>query len=223
MIETIITSVQTTFLAGGVLGVFALAFLQEIIPPIPSTLVAVTAGFIFVSGMPISAAGFLKLFWLVGLPIAGGLTLGALIVYGVVYWGGRPLVERWGGKFGVSWSDIEKMQGYMKGHKRDDVIMFSARAFPLIPSLAINVFSGIVRWPPVSFALHTFFGTIIRAMWSGFIGWQFATVYERYASVVENINNAVVIGLVLAGIGFLVWRRRKTARATLEKETTPSV
>ena len=216
MIETIIASIQATFLAGGVLGIFVLAFLQEIIPPIPSTLVAVTAGFIFVSGMPISLAGFAKLFWFVGLPIAGGLTLGALIVYGIVYWGGRPVVEKWGSKFGVSWDDIERLQGYMKGHRKDDVIMFGARAFPLIPSLAINVFSGIVRWPPVSFTLHTFFGTIIRAMWSGFIGWQFVAVYVRYAHVVENINTSVIIVLIVAVVGFLIWRRHKTARATLK-------
>ncbi|MEK7606188.1 MAG: VTT domain-containing protein [Patescibacteria group bacterium] len=218
MLETLIASVQTTFLAFGPWGVFGLAFLQEIIPPIPSTLVTVTAGFVFLEGASLSFASLLKLFWMVGLPIAAGLTLGATIVYGVVYLGGRPIVEKWGSKIGFSWNDIEKLQGYMKGHRTDEVILFAARSFPLMPSLAINIFCGIVRWPLGSFLFHTFFGSIIRALWSGFVGWQFASIYHRYATVVEHINNIVLILLVVSVAGFLWWRRKKAANVILPTE-----
>lgn len=219
MFTELFHGIQAALFAMGSVGVFTLALVQELIPPIPSTLVTVSAGFVFLSGDHMSWAAFMKLFWVVGLPVASGLTLGALAVYGLVYWGGRPLVEKWGGKVGLSWTDVEKVQSYMKGHKSDDVILFAARSFPLMPSLAINVFCGIVRWPPISFILHTFFGTVIRAMWSGFVGWQFASLYHRYAAVVEQTQNIIMGVIVLGVMGFLYWRWQKAPRATLEKET----
>lgn len=218
MITELLHGLQVTLFAMGSVGVFTLALVQELIPPIPSTLVTVSAGFVFLSGEAMSWDAFLKLFWMVGLPIALGLTLGAIVVYGLVYWGGRPLVEKWGSKVGFSWKDIEKIQEYMKGHKSDDLIMFAARCFPLMPSLAINVFCGIVRWPPVSFVIYTFFGTIVRAMWSGFIGWQFASIYHRYATVVEHAQNVILAGFIIAVAVFLYWRWKKTRRGTLNTE-----
>ena len=218
MLTELLHGVQVALFAMGSFGVFTLALVQELVPPIPSTLVTVSAGFVFLSGEAMSFDSFIKLFWAVGLPIASGLTLGALVIYGLVYWGGRPLVEKWGSRVGFSWKDIEKMQVYMKGHKSDDLIMFAARCFPLMPSLAINVFCGIVRWPPVSFLVHTFFGTIVRAMWSGFIGWQFATIYHQYATVVEHTQNIVLGLLIVAAAGFLYWRWKKTRRGTLKTE-----
>lgn len=209
MFDTIIVFAQSLFLSLGPWGVFALGFFQEIIPPIPSTLVTVSAGFFFLEGSALSWASFVKLFLYVGLPIAGGLSLGSLVIYGIVYWGGKPLVTQYGKYMGVSWSDIEKMHSYMEGHTWDDVLLFAARSFPLMPSIAINIFCGLVRWPLWSFFLHTFFGTIIRSMWSGFIGWQFGNLYQNYSSAVEGTQNSILIIVVLAVGVFLYYRKRR--------------
>lgn len=210
MLEALLHVIQSTMLAAGPLGVFFLAILQEVIPPIPSTLVTVSAGFVLLAGEPFSLLTFWHLFYAVGIPVAAGLTLGSLVIYGIVYWGGRPTVERYGRFVGVSWSDIERLQEHMRGHVTDDVLLFAARAFPLMPSIAINVACGIVRWRIVPFVLHTFFGTIVRAMWSGFIGWQFSALYMRYASVVEGGQNVVLGVLVILAAVFLYYRRKRS-------------
>ncbi len=216
MINGLFSFIHTVFQALGPWGVFVLGFAQEIIPPIPSTLVTVSAGFVFLAGDALGWASFLKLFLYVGLPIAAGLTLGSLVVYGVVYWGGKPLIDRYGKYTGLSWSDVEKMQSYMRGHVWDDVVFFAARSFPLMPSIAINVFSGLVRWPVGKFVAYTFFGTIIRSMWSGFIGWEFAHVYQtyvqQYAVTVENVQNAIFLAVVVA-VGVYLYRRKKRKAA----------
>lgn len=209
MLDSLLSFAQALFVSVGPWGVLALGFLQEVIPPIPSTLVTVSAGFFFLEGTALSWAAFLKLFLYVGLPIAVGLSFGSLIIYGIVYWGGKPIVVKYGKYMGVSWNEIEKMQLYMEGHTWDDVLLFAARAFPLMPSIAINVFCGLVRWRPVPFFLHTFFGTIIRSMWSGFIGWQFGNFYLGYSTVVEGTQNIILVACALALVVFLYYHKKK--------------
>lgn len=211
MIEHFITSIQVFALSWGAWGVFYLAFLQEIIPPIPSTLVTVASGFLFLENAPITTASILKLFLMVGLPIAGGLTIGAMIVYGIVYAGGRPLVRRYGHLIGISEGDIERLHARMKGTTNDEIILFALRAFPLTPSILLNVFAGIVRWNPISFLISTFFGTIIRAMWSGFIGWQLGSVYVQYADFIEQGQTLVLIG-AFGALAVFFYRRRQKMR-----------
>ncbi|QQR82391.1 VTT domain-containing protein [Candidatus Campbellbacteria bacterium] len=209
MLGDLILFAQSLFLSIGPWGVFVLGFLQEVIPPIPSTLVTVSAGFFFLEGAPFSWAAFLRLFLYIGLPIAVGLSLGSLIIYGIVYWGGKPIVLKYGVYMGISWDEVEKMRVYMEGHTWDDVLLFAARSFPLMPSIAINVFCGLVRWRPVPFFLHTFFGTIIRSMWSGFIGWQFGNFYLKYSTMVEGAQNSIlVIGVLVCG-AFLYYHKKK--------------
>jgi len=209
MIGNIVAWIQGIMLALGAPGVLFLAFLQEIVPPIPSTLVVVTAGFMFLGDIPVSVANIPELFWAVGLPVAIGLSVGSMIVYGIVYWGGRPIIEKYGFYMGVSWEDVEGLQRYMRGSVMDDVLLFTARALPVVPSIAINVFCGTVRWRPLPFFLHTFLGTIIRAMWAGFIGWEFGNVYQHYATVIENTQNGIFLGLLIAAGIFLYIRKRK--------------
>lgn len=212
MIGDIVGWIQGVMLTLGPSGVLFLAFLQELVPPIPSTLVVVTAGFFFLGGIPLSLGGFIELFWMVGLPVALGLSVGSLIVYGIVYWGGRPIIEKYGLYLGVSWEDIERLQQYMRGHISDDVLLFTARALPIMPSVAINVFCGVVRWRPLPFFLHTFFGTIIRAMWAGFIGWEFGNVYQHYATVIENTQNIIFAVILVAFGGFLYYRKKRKSQ-----------
>lgn len=213
MISGILGFIQGIMLSVGVPGVLFLAFIQELIPPIPSTLVVVSAGFIFLGDVAVSFESLMRLFWTVGLPVAVGLTLGSVIIYGLVYWGGRPFVDRYGKYLGVAWADIEGFQQHMRGHVMDDVLLFGARALPVVPSIAINVFCGIVRWSPVSFLLNTFFGTIIRAMWAGFIGWEFRALYDHYATIIENTQNTIFLVLLIAAGSFFYYRKHKQKKA----------
>jgi uncharacterized membrane protein YdjX (TVP38/TMEM64 family) len=100
----------------------------------------------------------------------------------------------------------------MKGHVWDDAMLFTARATPIIPSIAINIFCGLVRWRPISFFLHTFFGTVIRAMWVGFLGWQAGTLYQKYADIFEGIQNGVFLLVVAGLVVFIMYRRRRARR-----------
>ncbi|MEK7579508.1 MAG: VTT domain-containing protein [Patescibacteria group bacterium] len=210
MLDSLITYLHTAALFAGPLGVFLLSFLQELIPPIPSTLVTLSVGFFFMGDAAITGASMWRLFLYVGLPVSVGLTLGSLMIYGIVYWGGRPVVERFGKYIGITLADIDRLNAYLTGRKYDDVLLFLARSFPLMPSSVLNIFCGLVRWSPVSFFWNTFIGTIIRSMWSGFIGWQVGVVYEAYAARIESFQNILFILAIVAIALFVYIRRRKS-------------
>lgn len=212
MFTSLIVWLQDIALVHGPWGVFLIAFIQEVVPPIPSTLVSVGSGLLIIGDASVNVASITKLVTHVGLPIAVGMTLGALIVYGVVYWGGAPVVKRFGHLAGISWDDIERLRARMRGTAADDVIFFVARAFPLTPSILLNVVCGVLRWNPVSFVISTFFGTLIRATWSGFLGWQLGGALVSYAEHIEQANNVFFIVFIIGIVGFLGYRRWKSKR-----------
>jgi membrane protein DedA with SNARE-associated domain len=214
MLEGLLIWLQGIAVAHGPLGVFLIAFLQEIVPPIPSTLVSAGSGLLIVGDASVTTASVVKLVTHVGLPIAFGMTLGALIVYGVVYWGGAPLVKRFGHLVGISWDDIEKFRMRMRGTAADEVIFFAARAFPLTPSILLNIVCGVLRWNPVSFIISTFFGTLIRATWSGFLGWQLGNALVSYSNHIEQAHNIFFAVFVIALIAFFGYRKWKSKQPT---------
>ena len=211
MFASLFTYLQGLAQTYGVWGIFALAFIQEIFPPIPSTLITLSSGIFFFSGQVISRETIKDLFLYVGFPVSSGLTLGSAIIYGIVYRYGKVVIERWGKYMGVAWEDIEKLQKYLRGHIADDFLFFAARCLPIVPSIVLNVFCGVVRWRPLTFIGITFLGTIIRSMWTGFIGWQLGSFYEQYAKVIERIHNLIIVLIVLA-LGsyiFYKWKKKK--------------
>ncbi len=206
----------------GPLGVFLIAFIQEIVPPIPSTLVSAGSGLLIVGDAPVTIASVTKLVTHVGLPIAIGMTLGAIIVYTVVYWGGPPLVKQFGHFVGISWDDIEKFRTRMRGTVADDIIFFAARAFPLTPSILLNIVCGVLRWNPISFIISTFFGTLIRATWSGFLGWQLGSALVSYSRHIEQAHNIFFAVFVIALVAFFGYRKYKATRQQGDKaKATP--
>lgn len=206
MIDTLVIHLHDIVFMAGFWGIVLFAFAQEIIPPIPSTIFAITLGFALFAGASFSLSTLISIITTIGIPIALGLTVGAIIIYGVFYWGGRPLLERYGRYIGVSWSDIEQLRERFHDTNKDELLLFIARAFPLVPSVALNVFAGIVRWPLKSFVVLTFSGTIIRGFLGAIIGWQTGGAFIRYAQILEQINTWVFGGIVVALIGFVGYR-----------------
>lgn len=198
----------------GALGVFLAAFTEEVIVPIPSAIVMLLSGFFLLGAEPVTASSLLALFFLAALPIAAGLTIGSLVTYGLAYRFGKPLVERWGKYLTISWQDVEKLERRFESGWTDEAVIFGLRLVPLIPSVVINVFSGLTRFPLVKYCVLTFCGVIIRAYFIAFIGWQLGGAYYhygRYFGQFENLGLLIVVVILAA----LFWRRRQSQRKVL--------
>lgn len=208
MIQAFITYIETALLPLGAWGVFLATLLEQIIAPIPSAFVQLGGGFFLVdTDNFVEALGTILL--VVSLPSALAVAIGSVFMYYVAYFIGKQFITRWGAFVGVSWSDIEKLQLKFKNSRKDDVLLLVLRALPAMPSVAVDVFCGVVRYNIKKYIILTFIGTFIRATAFGLIGWKVGNVYVRYAEQIEQIERYVFIGAVVVIGVFIVVRIKK--------------
>ncbi len=203
MVESLIHFLETNVLPWGAFGVFAASVIEEVIAPIPSALVMTMAGFIFVSG-PLSGEAVFALVFKVALPAALGVTLGSYAVYFIARFGGRFAIEKWGRFVGLYWSDIEKLQNRLSGTRKDEAIIAGARVLPIIPSVAISAFCGVLQMNVWKYFVISFIGVFLRGLILGVLGWQTGEIFEKYAQVVSDLENYVLISTILALAVFIM-------------------
>lgn len=209
MFEEIILYLESVLLAYGSLGVFLGSIVEEIIAPIPSTLVIMGTSFIILKGTVISPETVFSLFVNVVLPASVGVTIGSLLIYTLAYYLGKELIDRLGKYLGVSWENIEKAQSKFEESRSDEVVLFIVRALPVVPSIAINVFCGFVRYDLRKFVVITFLGTLIRAFILGFLGWQFGSLYQTISTEISYLEEISVVVIVLSIIIYFLYEKYK--------------
>ncbi|MSR73430.1 membrane-associated protein [Candidatus Parcubacteria bacterium] len=208
MIETTLQFIQSVLLPLGAWGVFCASFLEEIIAPIPSALVLSLSGFLFLKGA-FSLSFIATLFFIVVLPASLGVTIGSLFVYTLAHIFGKPILIKWGKWLGLFWNDIEKLQKNFDNKKTDELTLFLLRTIPIIPSVAISAFYGLIRFDLKKYFIYTFLGTCIRSTILAVIGWQMGAFYYKYADVISHIENAIFVLIILAVFIFLVYKIHK--------------
>lgn len=209
MLEYLIELVNMFFLDYGAFGVFIGTVLEEIVAPIPSTLIIVSSSFFMLNSMPITLHSIAILLFYIAVPVGFGMTIGSSVIYGLCYYLGKPFVERYGKYIGLKWEDIDKFNNKISNQKRDYVAIYIARAVPVIPSVAISGFCGVVRYDLKKYLILTFIGGITRALVLGFIGWQFGTYYRDISMNMSNVEELLVAIIIVAIIAFIVYKYRK--------------
>ncbi|MEK9201703.1 MAG: VTT domain-containing protein, partial [Patescibacteria group bacterium] len=203
MIVSVITFMQTYLLPLGGWGVFFATIIEEVIAPIPSALVVLTAGFLLPIHGSWSVEFFSSLFSIVIIPSALGVAIGSLAVYGLAYVSGKPAIEKWGKWLGVSWQDIEKAQEKLKNTRKDEITILILRAIPIIPSVVISAFCGVTRMALWSYLTVSFIGAAIRAFILGLIGSKVGELYFVYAGYFEHFEKTVLAGIALLVVVFI--------------------
>ena len=152
-------------------GVLLASFFEEVIVPIPSTLVQSAAGLFILAGVPLSWAGVWKLIIAVALPSAIGGMLGSLVIYALVYYGGMAAARRFGKYFFMSEEKILKARRAIEERKTLWIALTALRIIPILPSVLIAAGSGLLRVPLWLYASTTVLGFFLRALYLGGAGW----------------------------------------------------
>ncbi len=209
MIDIVIQYLEALIVSYGPLGLFLAAITEEIIAPIPSSFVILSGGFAFLGGQPIGVYELAKLSIQVALPIAVGLTLGSLFWYGLARRLGRPILIKVGPYVGLSISEVERVEAWMQKSIADNAVLFISRAIPFMPALAVNLASGILRFPIFQYIYITFLATFLKAVILGFLGWQAGSLYREYSALFQKIEVWVLVFLLICLAVFIWYRRRK--------------
>lgn len=206
MIETVIHLLELYIIPLGGFGVFAAEVIEEVIVPIPSAMILLGSGFLFLKG-PLTLALTSTLLFTIVIPATLGLTLGSLFIYGLAYKGGKPFLDTYGRWLGVTWSDIEEVNQKFTEGTFDEWSLVLARVFPIIPSVLIAAFCGLTRVPLRKYITLTLIGAFFKALFLALIGWQVGALYLKYADIIGHIENTVFALAILSIIGFVVYRK----------------
>lgn len=211
MIESLVHFLQVNILPWGTIGVFLASVAEEVIAPIPSTLIMTMSGFLFVSG-PLSWGVIHTLIFKVAIPAALGVTLGSYVIFFVAKFGGHFIIEKWGKYIGLYWTDIEKIKNKLSGTRKDELFIGALRIIPFAPSVAISAFCGIIGMNAVRYFFISFIGIFFRGLILGVLGWQAGNVYEKYAKTISSVENFILISTFLAILIFVVLKYKSRPR-----------
>ena len=159
----------------GPLGVFIGVMIETFIAPIPSPLVPMAAGAILTIGLdPVQA--ILVILFSVMFVGALAATIGSFFAYGIAYFGGYPIIERYGKYLGTSIEEIEYTRQSLEKSSRDEIYLFTARAIPIVPLSVVSLLYGALRADPKRYTLFTFLGCLPRYLVLGITGWLLGLV-----------------------------------------------
>jgi membrane protein DedA with SNARE-associated domain len=200
----------------GAWSVFIGVIIESVIVPIPSPLIIMGAGFVLISPQYSFSEALVPILLQIVLPGSVASTLGAYIGYGIGYFGGKTVVDRWKGFLGFNWSDVEALERRFQAGRVNTTIFF-LRALPIFPLSVISAAAGLLRLPLNQFSLWTFYGAIPRCLLLGYLGWGLGETYQGFAKGLDRAEGIVSAILILTIIGAIVWLRARVRGKMLEK------
>jgi membrane protein DedA with SNARE-associated domain len=188
--------------AGGYVGVVLLMAIESACIPLPSEIIMPFAGYLVYTGR-------FNLFW-AATAGALGCNLGSVIAYEIGYFGGRPLVEKYGGYVWVSRRDLDMADRFFA--RFGSAAVFIGRLLPVIRTF-IALPAGIARMPRPRFHIYTFAGSWPWCFGLAWIGMKLGEKWETDPRLRQWLHrlDAVIIAMLLAGLIFFVrshWKNR---------------
>ena len=178
----------------GYVGIAILMAIESSAVPLPSEIIMPFSGFLVLTGR----------FSLLGISLAGGIgsVIGSLFLYYIGFYGGRPLVEKYGKYLLIHSSDIAAVDKFFSKYG-----IFSnlfGRVLPIVRTF-ISFPAGISKAPIKSFVVYSFVGSFIWSLFLGYIGFKLGQNWDNLKSYFHNIDLIVGV-LVLLGIAWFVYK-----------------
>ncbi len=186
------------------------SFVEEIIAPIPSPTVMITAGSL--AKLQGHALEFLLLLAILG---AVGKVFGALVLYVVSDKMEDIIMNKFARFFGITHEQIESFGKRLSGGWKDYVVLTLLRSLPMVPSSLLSIGCGVLKIPLPLFITTTFLGTIVRDgfyLYVGFIGMTAIGVFLAEFATIESLiqYGAILIVGLLAVYGVYRTQIRKS-------------
>jgi membrane protein DedA with SNARE-associated domain len=178
-------------------GVALLMAIESACIPLPSELIMPFAGYLVSTGQ-------FNLYW-VATAGAIGCNLGSVVAYEVGYYGGRPLVERYGRYILMSRHEIEMADRFFK--QWGGGAIFVGRLLPVVRTF-IALPAGIARMPRIPFHIYTFLGSWPWCFGLAYIGMKLGDHWMDLKPYFLRFKEVILVVLV-AGVVWFVWTHWK--------------
>ncbi|MBI4049479.1 MAG: DedA family protein [Candidatus Doudnabacteria bacterium] len=197
LILTITNFITQTINQLGYTGVALLMAIESAAIPLPSEIIMPFSGFLVESGR----------FTLWGLSLAGaiGSVLGSVITYALGYYGGRPLIIKYGRFVFISEHDLDLTEKFFRRFGK--LSTFFGRILPIVRTF-ISIPAGIGKVPLGPFIFYTFIGSFIWSYFLAWLGMKLGENWQELESYFRKFDAVIVIVIVIV----IVWWIRRHLR-----------
>jgi membrane protein DedA with SNARE-associated domain len=180
-----------TFLSD--LGYFGIA-IGLMIEVIPSEIVLSYGGFLVYQGK----------ITFIGAVIAGtiGGVLAQLFLYWIGYYGGRPVLEKYGKYILINKKQIDLSEEWFKKHGPG--VIFSARFIPVVRH-AISIPAGIAKMSFLKFTTYTTLAVIPWSIFFIYIGTELGNNWDKIDAAAKEYIQPVIIVMSIVTVGYILY------------------
>jgi membrane protein DedA with SNARE-associated domain len=184
--------------AGGYLGIVALMAIESACIPLPSEVIMPFSGYLVYTGR-------FNLLWVATMG-ALGCNLGSAIAYAVGYYGGRPLVEKYGSYILLSRHELDWTERFFARH--GSITVFVSRLLPVVRTF-IALPAGVARMPQLRFHVYTFLGSWPWCLGLAYVGMKLGERWDSDPRLKTWFHrfDAVILLLIVAAIAIFAWSR----------------
>lgn len=204
LLEFIASFVTNLISSTGYFGITTLMALESACIPIPSEIIMPFSGFLVFEGRFV--------LWSVVVWGAIGNLIGSIIAYLVGFYGGRPLIKKYGKYILISSHDLERADQWFKKYGQSTVLF--SRLLPIIRTF-ISLPAGISRMNFKKFCFYTLVGSL---PWSFVLTYAGVIMGKNWSTIKIYFEkfDLVIGGLVILAIIWWIWRHFKNN----EQQTT---
>jgi len=181
----------------GYIGVFFLMVLESACIPVPSEIIMPFSGFLVWQGK--------FNLWQVVFWGAFGNLVGSIVAYYICFYGGKPLIEKYGKYIFISRRDLDRAHNWVEKYGQGAV--FFSRLLPAVRTF-ISLPAGIVKMDFGKFCVYTFLGSLI---WSYFLTYAGIIMGENWDSLrtyFEKFEYAIILLIIVVAIWW-IWRHKR--------------
>ncbi len=186
-----LASTLTAWMAeAGYVGLFLLIAGESALLPIPSEVILPFAGYLVFSGS-IS-------FWLAVTAAVTGQLFGSVLAYALGYYGGRPIVLKYGKYFLLNHKHFEHVELWFSKHGK--LAVFFGRLLPVVRTL-ISFPAGITKMSFKKFLLYSTLGIVPWTILLIYIGFKLGAAWQSIITAFDKFQLVVIAGIIV----FLIW------------------
>jgi membrane protein DedA with SNARE-associated domain len=214
MTAKILTALSTFVIlvisTGGYFGILALMAIESACIPLPSEVIMPFSGYLVYTGR-------FSLLWVATMG-ALGCNVGSAIAYAIGYYGGRPLVEKYGSYILLTRHELDLADRFFARY--GSVTVFISRLLPVVRTF-IALPAGIARMEQVRFHLYTFVGSWPWCLGLAYVGMKLGERWDSDPRLKQWFHrlDAVILGLVVIAAVLFLWSRWRGRIRTAAPET----
>ena len=207
--------VTAIYEAVGYIGVALWVAIESVIIPIPSEIVLPFAGFL--AADPGSIEPLTGARWNIPLLVLFatiGSLIGALVAYAIGYYGGRPVLIRWGRLLRFTEEDLDKTEAFFA--RWGNAAAFLGRMVPVVRSL-VSFGAGVGRMRMGPFILFTVLGSIPWNLFLVLAGYVLGENWVEIGEFLKRYEYLVLGVLVVIALGYVWFRFVRPRRRSDER------